>query len=310
MAATRTPPTNAMTVDVEDWFQVAAFADRIDPASWDRFVPRVERNTDRLIEMFAGASVRATFFTLGWIAERHPALIRRIAAAGHEVACHGYSHQLVYNQSQITFREETLRAKGLLEDLLGEPMRGYRAASYSIIRESLWALDILVEAGFEYDSSIFPVRHDRYGIPGGERWPHRLTAPGGGELVEFPLTTVRWLGMSLPIAGGGYFRLYPYALTRAGLATITRESLPVIFYLHPWEIDPGQPRINASLRSRFRHYTNLGRCEARLARLLTHFSWGACEDVLTGLGLLPATAPARRPIASGHGLPNAASAGA
>jgi polysaccharide deacetylase family protein (PEP-CTERM system associated) len=301
-------PTNAMTVDVEDWFQVAALAERIDPASWDRFVPRVERNTDRLLEMFAGADVRATFFTLGWIAERHPALIRRIAAAGHEVACHGFSHQLVYRQEESVFREETLRSKALLEDLLGRRVRGYRAASYSITRDSLWALDILLEAGFEYDSSVFPVRHDRYGIPGSERWPHRIKAPGGGELVEFPLTTVRWLGMTLPIAGGGYFRLYPYALTRAGLSAIASDARPIIFYLHPWEIDPDQPRIRASWTSRFRHYTNLGRCEARLAKLLGHFRWSACENVLEGLGLLAGNAPGRATPEVGHGLPDPARA--
>ena len=280
---------NAITVDVEDWYHVSAFADRIDPTDWDSFAPRVGDNTRRLLELFARHDTRATFFILGWVAERQPALIREIAAAGHEVACHGWSHQLVYGQQQQVFRDETLRSKALLEDLLGAPVAGYRAASYSITNESLWALDILAEAGFEYDSSIFPVHHDRYGIPNGERWPHLIKTPSGADLVEFPLSTATWMGMRLPVAGGGYFRLYPYALTRAGLGSINRAGQPFIFYLHPWEVDPGQPRMtDASWKSRFRHYTGLERCEARLEQLLTDFRMTTCRDVLTEQGLLPA----------------------
>jgi polysaccharide deacetylase family protein (PEP-CTERM system associated) len=215
---------NALTVDVEDWYHVSAFADRIDPANWDSYAPRVGDNTRRLLELFARHDTKATFFILGWVAERQPALIREIAAAGHEVACHGWSHQLVYGQEQEIFRAETLRSKALLEDLLGQPVSGYRAASYSITNESLWALDVLAEAGFEYDSSIFPVRHDRYGIPDGERWPHVITTPSGQSWSSFPLSTAYWMGMRLPVAGGGYFRLYPYALTRAGLGSINRPA--------------------------------------------------------------------------------------
>ena len=279
---------NALTVDVEDWYHVSAFADQIAPADWDTFAPRVVDNTRRLLDLFGRHDTHATFFVLGWVAERQPALIREIAAAGHEVACHGWSHQLVYGQHQQVFRDETLRSKALLEDILGAPVAGYRAASYSITNASLWALDVLVEAGFEYDSSIFPVRHDRYGIPDGERWPHVIRTPSGAGLVEFPLSTARWAGVRLPVAGGGYFRIYPYALTRAGLGSINRAGQPFIFYLHPWEVDPGQPRMHdASWKSRFRHYTGLERCQGRLEQLLGDFEMTTCRDVLVERGLLP-----------------------
>jgi polysaccharide deacetylase family protein (PEP-CTERM system associated) len=275
---------NALTVDIEDYFHVAAFARQIDPATWDRFPLRVERNTHRLLELFAAREVRATFFVLGWVAERCPGLVRTIAAQGHEVACHGYSHQLIYAQTPTVFREETIRAKGCLEDQARRPVLGYRAASYSITRRSLWALDILTELGFEYDSSIFPVRHDRYGIPGSPRWPYRIDTPNGGSLVEFPPSTLALGGYRLPVAGGGYFRIYPYWLTRLALARLNRvEGWPFIFYLHPWEIDPEQPRVQAGRLSTFRHYTNLHRCEARLRRLLGDFRFMPVREVLEGL---------------------------
>ena len=280
---------NAMTVDVEDYFHVSAFEQVIDRTSWDGRVSRVERNTRRLLEMMAERQMRATYFVLGWVAERYPQLVAEIAAAGHEIACHGYSHRLVYNQSPEEFRQETLRAKALLEDQAQCPVRGYRAASYSITARSAWALDVLVDAGFDYDSSIFPVRHDRYGMPGTPRFPYRIAAPSGRELVEFPLTTLPLGGATLPIAGGGYFRLYPYAFSRWGLARVNREGEPFIFYLHPWEIDPGQPRIQAGLLSRFRHYNNLGTCEARLGALMDDFSFTTVAEVLAQRGLLPAT---------------------
>jgi polysaccharide deacetylase family protein (PEP-CTERM system associated) len=277
---------NALTVDVEDYFQVAAFAKQVDPASWDRSPLRVERNTERLLAHFADRGVEATFFVLGWVAERCPGLVRAIAAQGHEVACHGYSHQLIYMQTPAVFREETVRAKACLEDQVQRPVLGYRAASYSITQRSLWALDALVEAGFAYDSSIFPIRHDRYGIPGSPRWPYRLTTPNGGSLVEFPPSTYAVLGYPVPVAGGGYFRQYPYALTRLALGRINRkDDRPFIFYLHPWEIDPEQPRIPAGWMSRFRHYTNLGRCEERLKRLLNDFSFATVSDVLGAIDL-------------------------
>ena len=238
------------------------------------------------MDMFDQAQVKATFFVLGWVADRNRGLIREIAERGHEVACHGYSHQLIYNQTPAVFREETMRSKSLLEDIVQMPVTGYRAASYSITRNSLWALDILAEAGFVYDSSIFPVRHDRYGIHDAKEIPHRLETPKGHSIVEFPLSTAKIFKYKLPVAGGGYFRLYPYALTRAGLAQINRRQQPFIFYLHPWEIDPDQPRIEAGWFSRFRHYNNLDKCEHRLTRLLSDFDFTTCQDVLKSLNLV------------------------
>jgi len=282
--------TNALTVDVEDYFHVAALAPNIHRDSWASRESRVVGNTQKLLAIFEQFDVRGTFFVLGWVAERYPQLVRDIAARGHEIACHGYSHRLVYEQSPEEFYAETLRAKNLLEEITGSAVVGYRAASYSIVRESLWALDILVELGFAYDSSIFPVRHDRYGIPNAERVPHRLATLNGKSIVEWPLATARILGCRLPVAGGGYFRLLPYWLSRWGLASINRRELqPFIFYLHPWEVDPEQPRVSASWLSRFRHYTNLGKCEERLRRLLGEFRFGGARDGLVQLGLLPRT---------------------
>jgi polysaccharide deacetylase family protein (PEP-CTERM system associated) len=275
------PPAlvNAMTVDVEDYFHVTAFAGSIERDRWASLPARVERNTQRLLELFAARNVRATFFVLGWVAERAPALIRALHDAGHEIACHGLTHELVYNQTPEQFRAETERSKTLLEELIGARVRGYRAASYSITSRSLWALDILAELGFEYDSSVFPVRHDLYGIPGASRHPFRVAS---GRVLEVPLTTVRVFGQHLPCAGGGYFRLLPYGAFRWALRRANREGLPAVFYLHPWEIDPGQPRIAAPWRSRFRHYTNLHRTEPRLAALLEDFRWASMEDVFLG----------------------------
>ena len=202
------------------------------------------------------------------------------------MACHGYSHQLVYNQTKDVFRDETFKSKAMLEDIIQAPVLGYRAASYSITKRSLWALDVLAEAGFIYDSSIFPVRHDRYGIPDAKEHPHHLETPSGKQLVEFPLSTAKYFGYRLPVAGGGYFRIYPYALTRAGLGQINRNARPFIFYLHPWEVDPGQPRVPARWLSRFRHYHNLDKCEARLERLLQDFSFTTVSKVLRNLDLI------------------------
>jgi polysaccharide deacetylase family protein (PEP-CTERM system associated) len=278
--------TNALTVDVEDYFHVSAFADAIRRRDWAQQPMRVGDSTRRLLGLFDEYQLKATFFVLGWVAERDPGLIRDIATRGHEVACHGYSHELVYNQTPAVFRQETRRSKQLLEDIIQMPVRGYRAASYSITERSRWALDILAETGFAYDSSIFPIRHDRYGIPGAVDAPHRLETREGHTLVEFPLSTAAVFGYRLPIAGGGYFRLYPYAMTRAGLRQINRRQQPFIFYLHPWEIDPGQPRVAASWLSRFRHYNNLHKCEPRLRKLLGHFRFGTAWEVLGGIGLV------------------------
>jgi len=277
---------NALTVDVEDYFQVSAFADSVNRHEWDNHSLRVEQNTHKLLDLFDEYQIKATFFVLGWVAERAGKLILEIAARGHEIACHGYSHQLVYNQSPEEFRQETVRAKSILEDIIQQPVRGYRAASYSITRRSLWALDILVEAGFDYDSSIFPIRHDRYGIPDSPEFPYTIDTPAGNKLVEFPLSTAKLLKYRLPVAGGGYFRLYPYWLSRAGLRQINSRQKPFIFYLHPWEVDPEQPRISANWFSRFRHYNNLDKCESRLHRLASDFRFSTVEKVLKNQGLL------------------------
>jgi polysaccharide deacetylase family protein (PEP-CTERM system associated) len=278
---------NALTVDVEDYFHVSAFSNHVDRKHWDRYPCRVEANTRALLTLFEKAGVKATFFVLGWVAERYPALVREIAAAGHEVACHGYSHELVYRQSPTVFREESKRSKDILENIIQQPIMGYRAASYSITPKSTWALDVIAELGFRYDSSIFPVRHDRYGMPGARREPHVMRTPAGHALVEFPLSTLQALRYRLPVAGGGYFRLFPYWFTRYALGRINNaDKLPFIFYLHPWEIDPSQPRVHAGWLSRFRHYQNLDRCEQRLVALLQDFSFATAEQVLADRGLL------------------------
>jgi polysaccharide deacetylase family protein (PEP-CTERM system associated) len=278
---------NAFTIDVEDYFQVAALAPAIPRASWPTREYRVEKNTERLLALLARRGVQGTFFVLGWVAERSPALIQRIAAAGHEIACHGYSHELVYRQTQGVFREETTRSKKYLEDLLGTAVAGYRAASFSITQQSLWALDVLIDLGFQYDSSVFPIRHDRYGIPGAAPEPGVLLAPSKRGLVEFPMSAASFMGVQVPVSGGGYFRILPYWVTRTGLRQINKtHARPFTFYLHPWEVDPGQPRVKVGWFSRFRHYTNLDRCEARLERLLTEFSFGPMRNVLVERGLL------------------------
>lgn len=271
---------NAFTVDVEDYFQVAAFDSVIDRRDWDIIEPRVTQNTEKILEVLADYGVKATFFVLGWIAERHSSLVRKISDEGHEVGCHGYSHQKIYSQNLAEFRQETRRAKAILEDATGRPVTGYRSASFSITKDSLWALDVLAEEGFLYDSSIFPVHHDNYGIPGAGRTIGKIETPSGFSIIEMPLNTVPMLGVNLPIGGGGYFRLYPYAVTKTGLNMLNRRKEPVVFYMHPWELDPEQPRIKANWRSRFRHYNNLQKFESRIRRLLADFDFTTCEAVL------------------------------
>jgi polysaccharide deacetylase family protein (PEP-CTERM system associated) len=278
---------NALTIDVEDYYQVSAFESIVRFADWEQYESRVERNTSRLLDLFAAHATHATFFVLGWVAERHPGLVRAIHRGGHEVASHGYAHRRIYTQTPAQFRAETQRSKHILEDIIGQPILGYRAASYSITAKSLWALDILQELGFVYDSSIFPVHHDSYGIPQAQRFCHLLSENTEKRLVEFPLSTVQCIGMNIPIAGGGYFRLFPYALTRWGLRRVNqKERHPVVVYLHPWEIDPLQPRLPARGLSRWRHYMNLARTEKRLIHLLGDFQWGTMAEVLQQLGLL------------------------
>jgi polysaccharide deacetylase family protein (PEP-CTERM system associated) len=279
---------NAFTIDVEDYFQVEGFASAVDRGSWDGFRTRVGGSTSALLDLLAQHKVRATFFVLGWVARKHPEIVRQIAASGHEVASHGMSHRLVYTQSPAEFRQETREAKVLLEDLAQKPVTGYRAATYSITRRSLWALDILCEEGFRYDSSIFPMRHDRYGIPDAEQAPHVLTTPGGARLVEFPISVLRYGGAKIPVAGGGYFRLFPYRFTRWALRKLNARQQEFVFYIHPWEVDPEQPRVeDASALSRFRHYLNLGRCAERLDRLLGDFEFDTMHSVLVQRRLLP-----------------------
>jgi polysaccharide deacetylase family protein (PEP-CTERM system associated) len=275
-----------MTVDVEDYFHVAALASAISPEQWHTREYRAEMSTRVLLEIFGERGVKATFFILGWVAKRSPGLVREILSAGHEVACHGMSHQLIYQQTPEVFSAETRAAKALLEDITGERVLGYRAATYSITSKSLWALDIIHEAGFTYDSSIFPIIHDLYGIPDAPQVPHRLTTPNGASLVEFPISVVPLFGVRMPIAGGGYFRIFPYWLTRMGLDKLNRKMRrPFVFYLHPWEVDPEQPVINVGLKSRLRHYTNLTLTARRLRSLVAEFSFAPMRDVLVDLGL-------------------------
>lgn len=280
-------PNCAMTVDVEDYFHVAAFKNVISPDDWDRWPARVETNTRCLLELFEARGIKATFFVLGWVAERFPGLVREIDDLGHEIASHGYSHQLIFEQSREVFRNETAKSKSILEDITGKPVYGYRAASYSVTRDSLWALDILADLGFTWDSSIFPVHHDTYGMVGTPEEPYHLVTPSGASLTEFPLTTARLFGFPVPAAGGGYFRQYPYTVSRWLLSLASRGGQrPVIFYLHPWEVDSGQPRIDgASWKSRFRHYTNLSRCLPRLESLTRDFSFTTVEQVLANASI-------------------------
>lgn len=282
------PITNYLSIDVEDYFQVSAFEQVSPPSTWDKREPRVERNTDKVLGLLDEAGTKATFFVLGWIAERCPELVKRIAAAGHEVASHGYGHQRVTTQSRQEFREDVRRSKAILEELSGRAVLGYRAPSYSISRQTFWAFDELHAGGYRYDSSIFPISHDFYGIPDWPRFAGYAVKSAGGDwqaasqagnseaaLYEIPITTLQLAGKNLPIAGGGYFRLLPYGLTRRGLQRINRlEQQPFVFYLHPWEFDPEQPKMDgAGRKSRFRHYLNLHQTEARFKKLLEDFSF-------------------------------------
>jgi len=272
--------TNAMTIDVEDYFQVEAFASTIDRKDWDHLPRRVERNTDRILDILGASGAQATFFVLGWIAQRHPALVRRILADGHELASHGCDHLRVDRLSPEAFRADLRRSKRILEDAGGVPVSGYRAPTFSISRDSSWAHAVLLEEGYRYSSSVYPLKHDLYGSPGA---PRTAFAPIPG-FVEVPLTTVRIFQIDVPAAGGGYFRLFPYRLTRWLLNQANRASgTSAVFYMHPWEVDLDQPRqYQAPLRSRVRHYLNLGRTEHRLRRLLGDFSWTRMDRLFLG----------------------------
>jgi len=267
--------TNALTIDVEDYFQVSAFAPYIARADWDQRECRVERNVDRILALLDEHDTEATFFTLGWIAERYPQLVRRIASQGHEVASHGYGHERASDLSRAAFSADILRAKGVLEALTGHEVAGYRAPSFSIGPANLWALDSLARAGHRYSSSIYPIRHDHYGMPDAPRFMHQA-ADG---LIEIPITTLRLFNRNLPSSGGGYFRLLPYALSRWMLQRVNdADQESAVFYFHPWEIDPGQPRIaGIDRKTRFRHYVNIHRMEGRLQSLLGDFKWGRMD---------------------------------
>lgn len=270
---------NAMTVDVEDYFQVSAFESNIGRGQWDALPHRVELNTNRILDLFDRYQVKATFFTLGWVAERYPELIRRITSAGHELASHGYQHIRVTEQTPEQFRQDIRISRKILEDIGGQPIVGYRAASYSICSKNLWALEILAEEGFRYSSSIYPVKHDLYGIPDAPRYAfHPENAP---DLLEIPISTIRCMGRNMPCGGGGFFRLYPYIVSKWAYRHINcQEKQAGIFYFHPWEVDPDQPRQqNLSFKSQFRHYLNLNRMEGRLNSLLQDFAWDTMQNV-------------------------------
>jgi polysaccharide deacetylase family protein (PEP-CTERM system associated) len=330
---------NALTIDLEDYFQVHAFSKVIRYEDWDKFESRIERNTDLILKILNSVSgpilakpqhhsnsalndssfithnsefkthhsQKGTFFVLGWIAERYPDLVRRIQKEGHEIACHGYGHQLIYNQSRDEFRQDVKRAKSILEEITGSEVMGYRAPSYSITGNSKWAFEILVEEGFKYDSSIFPIRHDFYGMPEAPRFPFVIFLNGNSNvefsvmnckvntfqnsklkiqnskfLMEFPISTMMLFGQNIPVSGGGYFRLFPYPIIEKGLKSINeKEGKPFIFYLHPWEIDPQQPRINGlSSRSKFRHYVNLGKTVRKFRKLLKDFNFSSVKKIL------------------------------
>ena len=278
---------NAFTVDVEDYFQVEALKNNINFNDWENFECRVEKNTDLILKLLDDNNIKGTFFVLGWIAKRYPGVVKTIAAQGHEVASHGMTHQLVYNQDKEVFRQETRDSKLLLQDLAQQEIMGYRAATYSITKKSLWALDILNELGFRYDSSIFPMRHDKYGISDAHSEPHVMSTPSGKEIVEFPISVVKSRWVNFPVAGGGYFRIFPYFYTRWGLSSINAKKIPFVFYLHPWEVDPGQPHVNGlPALSRFRHYTNLHTCYSKLEKLLENFEFTTMQSVLKNLDLL------------------------
>jgi len=271
-----------MSVDVEDYFHAEAFSDVVSRSDWSSYPTRVEQNTRRVLELFERHGVRGTFFVLGWVAEKFPGLIREIADAGHEIACHSYWHRLIFKLDPKEFNDDTCRAKNVIEQAAGGEVYGYRAPTYSIIGKSIWALDVLAELGFTYDSSIFPIRHDTYGMPYAPRTPFRIQTTAG-ELTEYPITTFRiWGSRNWPVGGGGYLRILPWWYTEAGIRRAQSEGLPLIVYVHPWEIDPEQPRISGRLRSRLRHYTNLSRAYDRVDKLLSSFQFTSFRESSLG----------------------------
>ncbi len=272
------PITNAITIDVEDYFQVSAFEHTIDRNNWDSLEHRVAANMDKVLALFDETDIKATFFILGWVAERYPQIVRNIVDNGHELASHGYGHQRVSDLNREQFKTDISTAKKILQDLSGLAVKGYRAPSYSISKNNVWALEVLAESGYEYSSSIYPIQHDHYGYPEAPRFTFRDQKTG---LVEIPITTMKFMNRMFPAGGGGFFRFYPYRITRWAINRVNNnDRQPTVFYLHPWELDPAQPRqVNISAKTRFRHYLNLHRTEARLRRLLTDFSWNRMDEV-------------------------------
>ncbi len=272
---------NGFSVDVEEAFHASAFEEETPPESWNAQASRVERNVALVLELLDRAGVKGTFFILGWVADRHPAIVRTIHGEGHEIACHGFAHRRIYTQSPETFERDVARAKGVLEDIIGERIIGYRAPSFSITPLSVWALDILATLGFEYDSSIFPVRHDRYGFPGAPRFPYRLSTSGGASVIEVPPSSLQVAGRNIPVAGGGYLRLYPYVLTRFSIERLNHgEGEPAFIYVHPWELDRDQPRLSPRVLKWWRHSVGIGRIPDRLERLFRRFAFGRFRDVI------------------------------
>ena len=278
----RTEVTHVFSVDVEDYFQVEAFADHVSRHSWEQYPSRVVANTYRIVDLLDAHGVKGTFFFLGWVANRFPSLVREVQGRGHELACHSYWHRPVYSLRPEEFRQDTRDALQAIEQAAGVSVVGYRAPTWSITRSCLWALDILAEEGFIYDSSLYPIRHDLYGVPGAQRFAHTQPCSNGLELKEFPASTLRILGLTLPAAGGGYLRLFPMCYTRLAFRRLEQCHRPAIVYVHPWEVDPEQPRLDVKLRSRLRHYTNLGLTEGRLRCLLREYRFHRFQDLLSG----------------------------
>jgi polysaccharide deacetylase family protein (PEP-CTERM system associated) len=280
---------NALTFDIEEYFHAEVFSGVLRPEEWPTLTSRVVRSTERLLDLLDETGARATFFVLGWVGERQPTLVRAIAERGHEVACHGYGHRMIQHLTRPQFADDVARAKSVLEDATGVAVIGYRAPTFSVMRETLWSLEVLCETGFRYDSSIFPILHDRYGIPTAPRFPHCLRTATDCRIVEFPLSTLTVLGHRLPIAGGGYFRLLPYGVTRWAIRRLNqREQQPAIVYLHPWDLDPDQPRLPVGRLARLRHTLNVARTEGKLRRLLADFEFAPACEVLTQAGILAA----------------------
>lgn len=270
---------NAMTVDVEDWFQVSVFRNIIDYKDWDKQESRIIPNMCIILKIFEEYNIKGTFFVLGWIAERYPEIVLTIKKYGHEVGSHSYAHRLVYEMSKEEFAEDLDLSVSILEDITKERVQSYRAPSYSITQDSIWALEILSERGIRYDSSLFPIKHDMYGMSGIPRFPFSLNFTNGNKLVEFPLSTLHLYGRNMPIAGGGYLRLFPFWYIKNGIRNLNRQDKPVILYFHPWELDPDQPRVDVNFFSRFRHYSNLEITESRLKDLLSEFRFASIEEV-------------------------------